>query len=97
MRDKNVVVLDIQSSKISVLVGYESVNQNYKIVCKNLVDYAGFMQGKFLLEEKLEEEISNVLNLTQINYNRLENRIDELAFQIYNLSDQEVKYLLDRC
>lgn len=70
MRDKNVVVLDIQSSKISVLVGYESVNQNYKIVCKNIVDYAGFMQGKFLLEEKLEEEISNVLNLTQINYNR---------------------------
>lgn len=25
-----------------------------------------------------------------------ENRIDELVFQIYNLSEQEIKYLIDR-
>lgn len=70
MRDKNVVILDIQSSKICVLVGSEGVNQNLRIVSRSVLDYAGFMQGKFLLEEKLEDEISDILNLAQINYDR---------------------------
>ena len=45
-----------------------------------------------------EKEMTHLVQDILVNKSiASENRIDELAFQIYNLSDQEVKYLLDRC
>lgn len=67
---ENVAVLDFGSSKISLIVGSKSVNDNFNIVAKSETAYDGFIDGEFLEPNKLKGAISEVLNLAQLSFDR---------------------------
>ena len=79
MKNKLVAVLDFGSSRISVLVGSKGSNNGFNIMASENVDYAGFMQGKFLLEGNLFEEIALCLNTAQLKLNE---KIDRLFVSV---------------
>ena len=61
MLTKDTVVLEVGTSKLSAVIG--SVNENgvYDIKSIYKKDYAGFMNGEWLEEEKLDDEVFDVL------------------------------------
>lgn len=95
MKNNLTAVLDFGSSKINVLVGKKSANNAFNIFASESLDYAGFMQGKFLLERTLKEEIELVINNAQ---SKLNDKIDRLFIGVpaefcYNaLEEVEVEF-----
>lgn len=64
---KNIAsVLEIGSSKISVLVGTEGTNHTFVIYGKSDVDYSGFSNGEFFEEEKLEDVIGKAIENVEL-------------------------------
>lgn len=53
MLNKDVAVLDFGSSKLTLLVGHHSVNNNFSVTAYSDMDYAGFMDGEFIEEDQL--------------------------------------------
>jgi len=70
MASKSVAVLDFGSSKISVLAGNPTVNNNYNIYAMGESDYAGFIDGEFLEPNKLKNCISNAIDNAMLNLNK---------------------------
>lgn len=58
MAKSDVAVLDFGSSKLTLLVGHRTVNNNFSITASSDIDYAGFMDGEFLEETALLDDIS---------------------------------------
>ena len=54
-------VLDFGSSKLTLLVGEKTVNNNFNILASSDLEYAGFMDGEFLEPNQLKADISKVL------------------------------------
>jgi len=61
MAKSDVAVLDFGSSKLTLLVGHRTVNNNFSITASSDIDYAGFMDGEFLEEESLRDDISKAV------------------------------------
>jgi len=55
MAKNTVSVLDFGSSKLTLLVGNRTVNNNFNIISSSDIEYAGFMNGEFLEEENLQK------------------------------------------
>ena len=53
MAKSDVAVLDFGSSKLTLLVGRPSVNNNFIITASSDIDYGGFMDGEFLESDEL--------------------------------------------
>ena len=64
---KNVAVMDVGTSKLSVVVGHMGVNNMLNVVGSFKQPYAGYYNGEFVEEEKLSEEIGNALAKAEIN------------------------------
>ncbi len=62
-----VSVLDIGSSRISVLIGAKGINSTFIIKGQAEVSYAGFGDGEFFEPEKLETCISSVITRAEEN------------------------------
>jgi len=75
MKNNLVAVLDFGSSKINVLVGNKGVNHGFNIKASETIDYAGFMQGKFLLERSLKDEIGLAIKNVQEKLNTQINQL----------------------
>lgn len=67
MARKNIAVLDIGSSTLSVMIGSMGFGENLNIKGFAETSYAGYMKGEFLAPNKLEDIITSVLNLAQEN------------------------------
>ncbi len=61
MSRKSVAVLDIRSSKITMVVGERGVNNTYVFKAVKSVEYGGYHSGVFYSEEELAEAISSAL------------------------------------
>lgn len=75
MKNNLVAVLDFGSSKICVLVGKKGANNGFNILASETIEYAGYMQSKFLLEGRLKEEIESIIEIVQLKLNE---KIDRL-------------------
>lgn len=68
-------VLDIGSSKLTVLTGAEGTNKNFIIYGKSDIDYSGFADGEFFepdtLQEKIGKAIENVELATKFSIKEL--------------------------
>jgi len=62
MAKLGVAVLDFGSSKLTLLVGHRSINENFAITASSDIDYAGFMDSEFLEPEELSSSIGQVVN-----------------------------------
>lgn len=62
MAKSDVAVLDFGSSKLTLLVGHRTVNNNFSITASSDIDYAGFMEGEFLDEDALKNDISKAVS-----------------------------------
>ena len=63
---KKIFVMDIGSSKISMLAGTNHSGKNV-VLGQSEVSYEGFMDGEFLAEENLKQHIQNAVNALEIN------------------------------
>lgn len=61
MRDKETAVLDIGSSKISVMIAEKGINNTFNIKSSSEESYDGFSGGEFFSVESLTEAISNAV------------------------------------
>ncbi|MBQ3494966.1 MAG: hypothetical protein IJA69_06070, partial [Clostridia bacterium] len=50
-----VAVVDIGSSNINVMIGTRGVNNTFVVLGNGDYEYAGYYEGEFLEEEKLQE------------------------------------------
>ena len=57
MANNDVAVLDFGSSKLTLLVGHHTVNNNFAITAYSDIEYSGFMNGEFIEEEEMFEKI----------------------------------------
>lgn len=62
MAKDDVAVLDFGSSKLTLLVGHHSVNNNFSITAYSDIDYSGFMDGEFIVEDEIYEKISQAID-----------------------------------
>jgi cell division protein FtsA len=62
--------MDLQATKIQVVVAEKIVNDNIRILADATVDYAGYVAGEFLDEGGLGDAISSVFNMAQDIYGR---------------------------
>ena len=69
MARKNIAVLDVGSSNLSVMVGSLGFGGNLNVKGFAETNYAGFLKGEFLEPEKLEQTISAVIALAEQNAN----------------------------
>jgi len=64
---KNIAsVLEIGSSKISILIGSEGTNHTFVIYGKSDVDYSGFSNSEFFEEEKLDDVIGKAIENVEL-------------------------------
>ena len=75
MASKSVAVLDFGSSKITVVIGNPTVNNNYNIHTIVDSDYAGFIDGEFLEPNSLKSSISQCLEKAHNSFNK---KIDKI-------------------
>lgn len=61
MAKKLGAVLDFGSSKLTLLVGEKTINNNFNILASSDLEYAGFMDGEFLEPNQLKADIAKVL------------------------------------
>ncbi len=61
MGRKSVAVMDIRSSKITMLVGERSVNNTFVFTAMKSVSYGGYADGRFFNERELSELAVNTL------------------------------------
>ncbi|MGI5842073.1 MAG: cell division FtsA domain-containing protein [Christensenellales bacterium] len=59
MAKRKIAVMDLGSSEIRTVVLQIKGKKNYEIIGKGIESYAGFLNGKFLESEKLENAIKN--------------------------------------
>ena len=71
-----VTILDLQATKIEIVVAEKSVNDNVNILADVSNDYAGFVAGEFLDEGGLVESIDKAFNKAQEIYGR---KIDSIV------------------
>lgn len=57
MSRKSVAVMDIRSSKITMLVGERSVNNTFVFTAMKTVSYGGYADGRFFDEKELSERV----------------------------------------
>ncbi len=69
MARKNIAVLDVGSSTLSVMIGSLGFGGNVNVKGFAETNYAGFLDGEFLEPEKLESTIASVIALAQENAN----------------------------
>ena len=62
-----VAVMEIGTSKISVIVGSLGINNTLNIIGSHDESYSGFYDGEFVEEEKLSQDICNALAKAEIN------------------------------
>ena len=60
-------VIDIGTSKISVLTGNRGINNTLKIISSSCQKYAGYYNGAFVEPEKLNDDIANALSKAEID------------------------------
>ena len=70
MAKNEVAILDFGSSKITILVGAKTVNNNFKIIAHGSCEYAGFMNGEFIEPENLSSAISYAKNQAENVYGK---------------------------
>lgn len=75
MSGKFISVIDFGSSKIKVMVGKSSVNNNFNICSTGESNYGGFMDGEFLEPSSLQNCIMTAINSATVN---LDQKIDKL-------------------
>ncbi|MDD4815542.1 MAG: cell division FtsA domain-containing protein [Clostridia bacterium] len=64
---KNIAsVLEIGSSKISILIGSEGTNHTFVIYGKSDVDYSGFSNSEFFEEEKIDDIIGKAIENVEL-------------------------------
>lgn len=59
-------VLDIGSSKLTVLTGADGTNKNFIIYGKSDIEYSGFSEGEFFEPENLEEKIGKAIENVEL-------------------------------
>ena len=59
---ESVAVLDIGSSKVSVLVGERGVNNTFRITGSGEAEYSGFANGQFYEEDKLYDVLGRAIS-----------------------------------
>lgn len=62
MANHDIAVLDFGSSKLTLLVGHHSVNNNFSITAYSDIEYAGFMDGEFIEGESLFDNIRQAVD-----------------------------------
>ena len=62
MRKKQVAVIDVESSKITAIVGEQGINKTFIIKAKYTYEYDGFSDGEFFDEEKLKAILLDAVN-----------------------------------
>ena len=67
LKNKDVAILDIGSSKLTVLVGGHGINNIFNIKGKGEAFYSGFSDGEFLEPEKLADTIKRAINEAENN------------------------------
>ena len=55
MKDKNVAIIDVGSSKITAVVGERGINKTFVIKARYELDYDGFSEGLFFDEVKFKD------------------------------------------
>ena len=63
----DVCVMDLGTSKISVLIGSRGINNTLKIVASSAKEYAGYYNGEFVEPEKLSEDIGKAIAEAESN------------------------------
>ena len=67
MSNKEVAVLDIGSSKLTVMIGEKGVNNTFNIRGAGDVQYAGYYEGEFLEPENLQSAIQEAITKAETN------------------------------
>ncbi|MBO5884857.1 MAG: hypothetical protein J6Q51_03575, partial [Clostridia bacterium] len=75
MPKNNVTIVDIGSKSISVLIGSKGFNDSFIIHGYGEQDYAGYYEGEFLEEDKLQETIAKAINEAQSSANVIVNKL----------------------
>lgn len=70
LKGKAVVVADFGSSKINVFAGVANAYNNLNILAKHEQEYQGFIDGKFIEEDKVGKAFITAINLVQANLNQ---------------------------
>ena len=65
MPKKHVAIMDVGSSKITVLIGEQGVNNSFVIKGKGESCYAGFSDGEFFEPEELKGAVGEAIKLAQ--------------------------------
>lgn len=65
MARKNIAVLSFGSSQISVMIGDRGMGNAFDVKGFSQVEYAGFMDGEFLEESKLRNQLAQALTLAE--------------------------------
>lgn len=75
MPKSKVTIVEIGSKNISVLIGSKGLNDSFIIHGYGEQDYAGYYEGEFLEEDKLQETISKAINEAQSSANVIVNKL----------------------
>ena len=67
MSKNYVSVLDIGSSKLTVMIGEKGVNNTFNVRGAGEVNYAGFYEGVFLEPENLQSAIKEAISKAETN------------------------------
>ena len=67
MSKNYVSVLDIGSSKLTVMIGEKGVNNTFNVRGAGEVNYAGFYEGAFLEPENLQSAIKEAISKAETN------------------------------
>lgn len=67
MAKRNVAVLDFGTSHISVIIGDRGINNTFDVRGFGEINYAGFMDGKFLEPERLCDSVRAVIAMAENN------------------------------
>ncbi len=65
-----VAILDLQATKVEVIVAQKIVNDNIKILARGDADYSGYVAGEFLDSDELYTVISSAICMAQDVYGR---------------------------
>lgn len=65
MPKKHVAIMDVGSSKITVLIGQQGVNNSFVIKGKGESNYAGFSDGEFFEPEQLKVSVGEAIKQAQ--------------------------------
>lgn len=63
----NICVLDVGSSKLSVLIGKQGLNNNLNVLASTERKYAGYYNGEFVEPENLQDDVCAVLSEAEQN------------------------------